>query len=105
MPAEKFRAFIPRAIDCISVAPPRSTGQLSHLYVSLHFGSRSDVVTIEPSDFRHAIAYADGVRIITPSITAWPPTIRSRSIANTVWTNRSVLLEVLFMFLAFTRIV
>ena len=29
-----------------------------------------------------AMAYADGVRIITPSITAWPPTIRSRSSEN-----------------------
>src|SRR5687768_9734268 len=55
---------------------------------------------IEPSDLRQAIAYADGVRIITPSITACPPTIKSRSTAKTEWMNRSILVEVLFfMFL------
>jgi hypothetical protein len=34
-----------------------------------------------PSGRRTAMAYALGVRIITPSMTAWPPTIRSFSLA------------------------
>jgi hypothetical protein len=57
------------------------------------------VVTIEPSDFRQAIAYADGVRIITPSITACPPTIKSRSTAKTVWIKRSILGDVFLLIL------
>src|SRR5258708_1817668 len=89
MRAEKLSALTPKASDWISVAPPRSTGQLSHLYLSLHLGSDSAVETVESSDRRHAMAYADGVRIITPSITAWPPTMRSRSRANIVWMSLS----------------
>ena len=38
------------------------------------------VLTIVPSAFRTAMAYAFGVRIMTPSITAWPPTIKSLSL-------------------------
>src|SRR5258706_13880301 len=48
--------------------------------LSLHFGSTADVLTMVPSALRTAIAYAFGVRIITPSMTAWPPTIRSLSL-------------------------
>src|SRR2546428_765510 len=48
--------------------------------LSLHLGRRAAVLTIVPSALRTAIAYAFGVRIITPSITAWPPTIKSLSL-------------------------
>src|ERR1041385_5391423 len=47
--------------------------------LSLHFGSFAAVFTIVPSGLRTAMAYAFGVRIITPSMTACPPTIRSLS--------------------------
>ena len=38
--------------------------------------------------WRTAIAYAFGVRIMTPSITAWPPTIRSLSGVLIVFDSR-----------------
>src|SRR5713226_9134799 len=71
---------MPRPIDCNKTAPPRSTGSFKIGALSLHFGSAAAVLTIVPSALRTAIAYALGVRIITPSITAWPPTIRSLSL-------------------------
>ena len=37
------------------------------------------------------------VRIMTPSITAWPPTIKSRSMANTVCRNLSLRACVFFI--------
>src|SRR5690242_6190756 len=71
---------MPSPIDCINTAPPRKTGSFKIGNLSLHFGRLAAVLTIVPSALRTAIAYALGVRIMTPSITAWPPTIRSRSL-------------------------
>src|SRR6185369_11965314 len=60
--------------------PPRRIGSLKIGNLSLHFGSTAAVLTMVPSGLRTAMAYAFGVRIMTPSMTAWPPTIRSRSL-------------------------
>src|SRR5215831_6795568 len=71
---------MPRPIDCKRTAPPRRIGNLRIGALSLHLGNGAAVFTIVPSALRTAIAYAFGVRIMTPSMTAWPPTIKSRSL-------------------------
>jgi hypothetical protein len=58
---------------------------LSSGYLSLHFGNRAEMLTIVPSALRTATAYAFGVRIMTPSITACPPTIKSLSVVLNVF--------------------
>ena len=72
--AEKRRARKPSDMACPSVITPRTTGHAIHLCFSEGRSSGSLWVTISPDDLRTAIPQACGERIMTPSITAWPPT-------------------------------
>ena len=72
--AENFSARKPSIIAWPSVTSPRTNGQPSHLRFSAARSSGSLWVTTSPLGLRMAMPQACGVRIITPSITAWPPT-------------------------------
>ncbi len=55
---------------------PRITGMLSGRYLLARLLKGSFCTTIAPPEVRTAVAMQSGERIITPSMTAWPPTWR-----------------------------
>lgn len=75
--AEKFIALVPMTIISNRLTTPLRIGMLSHLYlwVSVLYG-RLSTFTL-PDGLRTAIVMLFGERIITPSITAWPPIAKS----------------------------
>ena len=72
--AERVMVFMPVTRDWMKAATPRTTGQPRTLW-RLDRGTKSSTwVSILPSAGRRtAMARRVGARIMTPSITAWPP--------------------------------
>src|SRR6516225_3554055 len=75
--AEYRKARIPKASAWPKVAKPRKIGYLSQGYFSAGRSRKLWTTAIEPFGFRTATAYECGERIITPSMTACPPTSTS----------------------------
>jgi len=76
--AEKLRAFIPNTRAESKFITPLIKGSLEMNFFSEKKFNLSRFTAISPFGFRTAIAIELGDLIITPSITAWPPTrIRS----------------------------
>ena len=80
---EKLSAFIPNAIDWPSTPQPRMRGSAQSRLVSESRFALFSCVTIWPSGLRTATQYECGVRIITPSMTAWPPIKGSSPLSRT----------------------
>ena len=72
--AENRSARKPSVIAWPSVITPRSTGHAIHGCFSESRSSGSLCVESSPDGLRQVMAHACGLRIITPSSTAWPPT-------------------------------
>ena len=70
--ADQVRARTPSDIDSTSVATPRARGTLAHLRAQA--GASLTSVRISPSGARTDTAQVVAPRIITPSMTACPPT-------------------------------
>jgi hypothetical protein len=76
--AEKLRAFIPKIKAESKFIIPLIKGSFEKNFFSEKKSNLSRFTTILPFGFRTAMAIELGDLIITPSITAWPPTrIRS----------------------------
>jgi hypothetical protein len=76
--AEKLSAFIPKTKAESKLITPLIKGILEKIFFSEKKFNLSRFTTISPLGFRTAIAIELGDLIITPSITACPPTrIRS----------------------------
>ena len=73
--AEKDRAFMPYPRDSTRETTPRRKGffRMGYRSLMLPAGFRSTVIS--PLGLRTATAIFPGPRIITPSMTAWPPTL------------------------------
>ena len=74
--AEKDSAEKPFIIDSSSTTPPRRNGQRRKRCRSESERQRSSRTTSSPPGRRQATANERGERIITPSMTAWPPTLQ-----------------------------
>ena len=72
--AENRSARKPSVIACPSVITPRIRGHPIHLCFSESRSSGSLWLINSPFGFLHVMPQACGVRIMTPSSTAWPPT-------------------------------
>jgi len=70
--ADHDSARMPSCMDSTRVATPRARGTLAHFFDQA--GASFTSVRISPSGVRTATAQVVAPRIITPSITAWPPT-------------------------------
>src|SRR5262245_16958891 len=66
---------MPSAIVSIMLTPPRRIGRFKTLYLDATPRNGRCVTTISPFGRRTAVATAAGERIMTPSRTAWPPTL------------------------------
>src|SRR6266487_4284459 len=74
--ALKLSAEIPSARVSNSETAPRTTGRPSTRSRRVTDENGFSIRAIEPSGRRTATATRDGERIMTPSMTAWPPTGR-----------------------------
>jgi len=70
--ADHCSARSPSAIDSARVATPRTRGTLAHRFD--HSGASLTSVLIPPSGVRTDTPHVDAPRIMTPSMTACPPT-------------------------------
>jgi hypothetical protein len=76
--ADMPSALKPMLSDSTSATTPRITGQRSARWRLVQETSGNDRTSIPPSGWRVATAQVETPRIITPSMTAWPPTGASR---------------------------
>ena len=72
--AEKDKAFIPITKDSNKATTPRRNGNFNTGYLSWIDFVGSSFTVMVPSGLRQAVAIIFGPRIITPSMTACPPT-------------------------------
>ena len=68
--ADHSSALTPSDIDSASVATPRTSGTLAQRFAQ---SGRRDVRRCRRRAVRTATAHVDAPRIMTPSMTAWPP--------------------------------
>ena len=73
MSADQLRVAMPIFSDSNRWITPRKTGNFSHREVSTREVKASLLVCTWPSGSRTATAQNPGTRIMTPSMTAWPP--------------------------------
>ena len=71
--AEKLRALIPMMSEAKRATAPLTMGNLTTGYRSERGTASSFLTTISPEGLLTAIATERGARIMTPSMTAWPP--------------------------------
>ena len=72
--ADHERAWKPRFIASISTNMPLRKGTFARGFLAESAGSSFRFASMMPSGRRAATAQASGARIMTPSMTAWPPT-------------------------------
>ena len=71
--AERISIRVPMTRASYSTSTPRASGIFAHLPRDMARGSGSLYVTISPDGGRTLIATVARPRIITPSMSAWPP--------------------------------
>src|SRR5690606_9823236 len=90
--AEKVRAETPLTSDSSRTTAPRKSGQRRRRRPPHTGRQASSLITMAPSGRRHTTVNEDGERIITPSMTAWPPTSGRRVAACSLTRGPSALL-------------